>query len=61
MDTYISQNDKTTGSVHDKDNASQLLSKTVTLSAEQFERLYLAPRTRSQPKLAKQLGNPTPL
>lgn len=61
MDTYISHNDKTTGSVLDRDNASQLLSKTVTLSAEQFERMYLAPMTRSQPKLAKQLGNPTPL
>ena len=33
----------------------------VTLSAEQFERLYLTPMTRHQPALAKQVGNPTPL
>ena len=33
----------------------------VTLSAEQFERLYLSPLTRRQPALSKQLGNPTPL
>ncbi|KAL2815584.1 GPR1/FUN34/yaaH family-domain-containing protein [Aspergillus cavernicola] len=33
----------------------------VTLSAEQFERLYLTPMTRRQPALAKQVGNPTPL
>jgi hypothetical protein len=61
MNTHISHNDKTTGSDHDKDNESHPLYKPVTLSAEQFERLYLAPMTRSQPKLAKQLGNPTPL
>jgi uncharacterized protein len=61
MNTYISHNDKTTASVHDEGNASHLLSNPVTLSAEQFERLYLASMTRSQPKLAKQLGNPTPL
>lgn len=61
MNNYISHNGETTGSVHDKDNASHLLSRSVTLSAEQFERLYLAPMTRSQPKLAKQVGNPTPL
>ena len=33
----------------------------VTLSAEQFEKLYLTPMTRQQPQLAKQVGNPTPL
>lgn len=33
----------------------------VTLSAEQFEKLYLSPMMRRQPALAKNLGNPTPL
>lgn len=33
----------------------------VTLSAEQFERLYLTPMTQRQSGLAKQVGNPTPL
>lgn len=33
----------------------------VTLTAEQFEKLYLTPMTRHQPALAKQVGNPTPL
>lgn len=33
----------------------------VTLTAEQFERLYLTPMTRHQPALAKKVGNPTPL
>lgn len=61
MNTSISHNDKPAGSVHDENNASYPLYKPVTLSAEQFERLYLAPMTRRQPKLAKQLGNPTPL
>ncbi|KUL87763.1 hypothetical protein ZTR_03161 [Talaromyces verruculosus] len=60
MSTYTN-NDKSADSVHDENNASHLLYKPVTLSAEQFEKLYLAPMTRRQPKLAKQLGNPTPL
>jgi hypothetical protein len=33
----------------------------VTLSAEQFERLYLTPMTARQSSLSKQVGNPTPL
>ncbi|OJI96280.1 hypothetical protein ASPVEDRAFT_48517 [Aspergillus versicolor CBS 583.65] len=33
----------------------------VTLSADQFERLYLTPMTQRQSGLAKQVGNPTPL
>lgn len=33
----------------------------VTLSPEQFERLYLTPMTRRLPDLAKRVGNPTPL
>lgn len=33
----------------------------VTLSAEQFEMLYLNPMLRRQPEMAKKLGNPTPL
>jgi hypothetical protein len=33
----------------------------VTLSTEQFERLYLTPMTVRQSSLSKQMGNPTPL
>ncbi|KAL4971721.1 protein alcS [Aspergillus desertorum] len=33
----------------------------ITLSAEQFEKLYLSPTLRQQPSLAKKVGNPTPL
>lgn len=33
----------------------------VTLSAEQFERLYLNPMMHRQSALTKSLGNPTPL
>ncbi|KAJ5732305.1 hypothetical protein N7493_003786 [Penicillium malachiteum] len=33
----------------------------VTLTAEQFEKLYLSPMMHRQPTLAKNLGNPTPL
>jgi hypothetical protein len=33
----------------------------VTLSAEQFERLYLNPMMHRQSALTKNLGNPTPL
>lgn len=33
----------------------------VTLSAEQFEKLYLSPLNRRQPEMTKKLGNPTPL
>jgi hypothetical protein len=33
----------------------------ITLSAEQFEKLYLSPMMRQQPSLARKVGNPTPL
>jgi hypothetical protein len=33
----------------------------VTLSTEQFEKLYLSPLTQRQGMLSKQMGNPTPL
>ena len=33
----------------------------VTLSAEQFEKLYLSPMMRQQSSITKSLGNPTPL
>jgi hypothetical protein len=33
----------------------------VTLSAEQFERLYLSPMMQRQSALTKSLNNPTPL
>lgn len=33
----------------------------ITLSPEQFERMYLSPMMHRQGSLAKQVGNPTPL
>lgn len=33
----------------------------LTLTAEQFEKLYLTPMTHRQGALSKQVGNPTPL
>ena len=50
--------------IHEKENSMYPLATvptSVTLSAEQFEKLYLTPMTRQQPRLAKQVGNPTPL
>lgn len=64
MDSDTSQNGDTKASVQNRESASQGLSTvptSVSLSAEQFERLYLTPMTRRQPALAKQVGNPTPL
>ncbi|EEA19410.1 hypothetical protein TMatcc_009544 [Talaromyces marneffei ATCC 18224] len=61
MSAYINQNNESTGSIHEKDITSHNLSRSVTLTAEQFEKLYLAPMIHGQPKLTKQLGNPTPL
>ncbi|KAL5332116.1 GPR1/FUN34/yaaH family-domain-containing protein [Aspergillus crustosus] len=44
-----------------RENGLSMIPTSITLSAEQFERLYLTPMTRQQPALAKQVGNPTPL
>jgi len=49
---------------HSESGAMPVLTQvptTVTLSAEQFEKLYLSPMMHRQPALAKNLGNPTPL
>lgn len=64
MNSDTSQNDKPKGSFQDGESPMQGLTTiptSVTLSAEQFERLYLTPMTRHQPPMAKQVGNPTPL
>lgn len=37
------------------------LNTTITLTPEQFEKIYLAPLNHRHHGLAKQLGNPTPL
>ncbi|KAL2847195.1 GPR1/FUN34/yaaH family-domain-containing protein [Aspergillus pseudoustus] len=59
----ISQNGETKGAPDGRANTYHLshVPTSVTLSAEQFERLYLTPMTRRQPALAKSVGNPTPL
>ncbi|KAJ5291915.1 hypothetical protein N7478_001166 [Penicillium angulare] len=64
MDSDNSQNGEKNISFKNNESSMQPLSHvptSVTLSAEQFERLYLTPMTRRQPPLTKQLGNPTPL
>jgi len=60
----LSPNGDAKASLSHGENTTHALSTvptSVTLSAEQFERLYLTPMTRQQPKLARQVGNPTPL
>jgi succinate-acetate transporter protein len=60
----LSPNGDAKTSLNHGENTTHALSTvptSVTLSAEQFERLYLTPMTRQQPKLARQVGNPTPL
>ena len=37
------------------------LAQTITLSSEQFERLYLSPKTAAAGDLRKTFANPTPL
>ncbi|KAJ5757393.1 uncharacterized protein N7511_006087 [Penicillium nucicola] len=64
MDNTFIQNGEAKPSHENKESAMQGLTTiptSVTLSAEQFERLYLTPMTRHQPALVKQVGNPTPL
>lgn len=63
MNSNTSQYDEAKGSFQDEEAAQGLttIPTSVTLSAEQFERLYLTPMTRRQPALAKSVGNPTPL
>jgi hypothetical protein len=58
-----------TDEIHDSNTSSEggampaltQVPTSVTLSAEQFEKLYLTPMMHRQPALAKNLGNPTPL
>ncbi|KAJ5970511.1 uncharacterized protein N7479_000429 [Penicillium vulpinum] len=64
MDSDISQNGETKPSFQTKEHIANGLTTvptSVTLSAEQFERLYLTPMTVRQSPLSKKVGNPTPL
>ncbi|KAJ5587837.1 uncharacterized protein N7459_003602 [Penicillium hispanicum] len=64
MDNEINYNGDTKAPPHENESSASGLTTvptSVTLTAEQFERLYLTPMTRRQPALAKQVGNPTPL
>ncbi|KAL3471673.1 GPR1/FUN34/yaaH family-domain-containing protein [Aspergillus californicus] len=63
MASYTSQNGEVKVSPENRGDAYHLstVPTHVTLSAEQFEKLYLTPMTRSQPSLARKVGNPTPL
>merc|ERR1712039_433007 len=64
MDNDISHNGETKAPPHNNESSMYGLSRvptSLTLTAEQFEKLYLTPMTRRQPALAKQMGNPTPL
>ncbi|KAJ5780267.1 hypothetical protein N7457_005427 [Penicillium paradoxum] len=63
MDSDISQNGESKVTIQDKENTLHLTTvpTSVTLSSEQFERLYLSRMTVQQSSLAKKVGNPTPL
>ncbi|CAI7564623.1 unnamed protein product [Penicillium bialowiezense] len=64
VDSDISQDGETKAAFQNKENALHGLTHfptSVTLTSEQFERLYLTPMTVRQSSLSKQVGNPTPL
>lgn len=64
MDSDMSQNEESKGMYHNRENTHNGLTTvptSVTLSSEQFERLYLTPMTVRQSPLARKVGNPTPL
>lgn len=62
MDGEITRGDSKF-SHHDMGNMPRLtqVPTSITLSAEQFEKLYLSPMVHRQSALTKNLGNPTPL
>ncbi|KAJ5211574.1 uncharacterized protein N7498_003220 [Penicillium cinerascens] len=64
MDSANSQNGETKDAFQNRESTLPGLTTvptSVTLSGEQFERLYLTPMTARQSSLAKHVGNPTPL
>lgn len=63
MDSNISNNGEARSPEYQNKEAFGLstVPTSVTLTPEQFEKLYLTPMTHRQPALAKQVGNPTPL
>ncbi|KAJ5188147.1 GPR1/FUN34/yaaH protein [Penicillium cf. griseofulvum] len=63
MDSETSQYGETKPTFQNKERLNGLTTvpTSVTLSSEQFERLYLTPMTVRQSPLAKKVGNPTPL
>ncbi|OQE41105.1 hypothetical protein PENCOP_c005G08075 [Penicillium coprophilum] len=64
MDSDMGHNGETKATFQTKENTLNGLTTvptSVTLSSEQFERLYLTPMTVRQSPLAKKVGNPTPL
>jgi hypothetical protein len=64
MDSDNSQNGETKVAFQNRESTLPGLTTvptSVTLSAEQFEKLYLTPMTVRQSSLSKQVGNPTPL
>lgn len=64
MDRDHSPNTENKESIQYKESTGHALTTiptSVTLSPEQFEKLYLTPMTRRQPDFAKRVGNPTPL
>lgn len=64
MESDLSQNGEAKVTFQNKENTFPALTTvptSVTLSSEQFERLYLTPMTVRQSSVAKKVGNPTPL
>ncbi|CAG8021157.1 unnamed protein product [Penicillium olsonii] len=63
-DSDLSQNGESKVTFQNKENTFPNLTTvptSVTLSSEQFERLYLTPMTVRQSSVARKVGNPTPL
>lgn len=63
MGSDIEQNGEAQPAVDNKESKYGLstVPTSVTLSPEQFERLYLSPMTQRRGAISKQVGNPTPL
>lgn len=58
----MSQTDESKGTFQNREhNGLATVPTSVTLSAEQFERLYLTPMRVRQSPIARKVGNPTPL
>lgn len=63
MGSDVEQNGEAQPTINNKESTYGLstVPTSITLSPEQFEKMYLSPMMHRQGSLAKQVGNPTPL